>query len=361
MVCFSITIAMLASVMRGCYFYLCADAACGRSPETYVLPEDITALKAAMTQGSDAWFIKPARGSEGKGHTIVQTPSEVDKVLKAKPKLRRVAQRYIANPLLLHNRKFDLRIYICITSFDPLCVYVSDLGFVKLAAEQWQKGHYTNRSIHWANMAVNKDHQNFAISTGTGTIAESPNSSRFTHEQFKKYLVSEMGVDPSVVWQKIDALCVHTVLAAVPKIRAALRDCGSSAGSFEMFGLDVVLDSDFKPWLLEVNCGPSISSPSEMDWQIKGGVLADMLNLVGLPTYPPNEPQRGCCGKLKVLQTFEDEQSRMSPNLRRLYPTAVTSADTKQQGKRLQQGMSELDVVLLDWISSGEDAGALIR
>ena len=342
------------------------DSACCRAPETYVLPEDIAALKAAMAQGRDAWFIKPARGSEGNGHTIVQLASEVDDVLKVKPKLARVAQRYIENPLLLHKRKFDLRIYICISSFDPLCIYVSDLGFAKLAAEQWQKGCYTNRSIHWANMAVNKDHQNFAISTGTGTIAESPNSSRFTHEQFKQHLISEMGADPVVVWQRIDALCVNAVLAALPNIRAALRDRGSSAGCFEMFGLDVVLDTDLKPWLLECNCGPSISSPSELDWQIKGGVLADVLNLVGLPISPPNEPPSGRCGyekstslspdQLKALQAFEDEQARMAPHLRRLYPTAESSVSTEQR-----KGMSVLDIVLSDWVSSGEDASALIQ
>lgn len=42
---------------------------------------------------------------------------------------------------------------------------------------------------------------------------------------------------------------------------------------FEVLGFDILLDSQFKPWLLEVNLAPSFNSDSPLDTHIKSQVL----------------------------------------------------------------------------------------
>ena len=37
-----------------------------------------------------------------------------------------VVSRYISNPLLVDGYKFDLRIYVAVTSFEPLRAYIFD-------------------------------------------------------------------------------------------------------------------------------------------------------------------------------------------------------------------------------------------
>ena len=50
---------------------------------------------------------------------------------------------------------------------------------------------------------------------------------------------------------------------------------------FELYGFDVMLDEKLRPWLLEVNTSPSLSSSSPLDKKIKTTLVCDTFNLVG--------------------------------------------------------------------------------
>lgn len=55
------------------------------------------------------------------------------------------------------------------------------------------------------------------------------------------------------------------------------RNCG-----FELYGFDILIDSNLKPWIMEVNVCPSLSSSSPMDRKIKHILLTDTLNIIGM-------------------------------------------------------------------------------
>lgn len=54
---------------------------------------------------------------------------------------------------------------------------------------------------------------------------------------------------------------------------------------FEIYGFDILIDSNLRPWLLEVNVLPSLSSSSPMDKFIKTLLLSDTLYLVGFRLF----------------------------------------------------------------------------
>ena len=76
-----------------------------------------------------------------------------------------VVSRYIDNPLLLFGHKFDLRIYVVVTCYDPLRVYVFREGLVRFATKKYSSqlddpskddggsvyAHLTNYSINKKN------------------------------------------------------------------------------------------------------------------------------------------------------------------------------------------------------------------
>jgi len=54
---------------------------------------------------------------------------------------------------------------------------------------------------------------------------------------------------------------------------------------YEVYGFDVMIDHKLRPWLLEVNVCPSLSSSSPYDKQVKTLLLCDTLHLVGYKIF----------------------------------------------------------------------------
>jgi tubulin polyglutamylase TTLL6/13 len=51
---------------------------------------------------------------------------------------------------------------------------------------------------------------------------------------------------------------------------------------FEVLGLDILLDHNLKPYLLEVNHSPSFTTDSALDKHVKSKVIIDTLNLLNV-------------------------------------------------------------------------------
>ncbi|CAF1690940.1 unnamed protein product, partial [Adineta ricciae] len=77
---------------------------------------------ATFQREKGIWIIKPVASSQGKGIFLINHPDQVplDENL--------VISRYIDNPLLIDGYKFDVRIYVAVTSYDPLVVYLYEEG-----------------------------------------------------------------------------------------------------------------------------------------------------------------------------------------------------------------------------------------
>jgi tubulin polyglutamylase TTLL1 len=77
-------------------------------------------------------------------------------------------------------------------------------------------------------------------------------------------------------------LIVHS-LKAVQNVIINDKHC------FECYGYDVMLDSDLKPWLIEVNASPSLSTTTTTDRILKTQLIAEVMDLV----FPPNFLEAG--------------------------------------------------------------------
>jgi len=117
--------------------------------------------------------------------------------------------------------------------------------------------------------------------------------------QLKRYF-DKIGVDYRVIMHRIKDVLIKTLISAEPHIYNTTSRCTKHRNvCFELFGFDILLDSKLKPWLLEVNISPSLSSSSPLDKKIKTVLICDTLNLVGVHPYDRNQYQKETEQQLK--------------------------------------------------------------
>lgn len=103
------------------------------------------------------WYIyKPTMAARGEDIQLFQNLSQLtDEQLKKFS----VIQEYMTDNLLYHNHKFDLRVFILVTSVDPFIVYLYDEGIGRFASSEYVAPNATNyldKHVHLTNFAVNK-------------------------------------------------------------------------------------------------------------------------------------------------------------------------------------------------------------
>lgn len=198
-------------------------------------------------------------------------------------------QRYIANPLLINGKKFDLRIYVVVTSFDPLRIYMHRDGLARFATHKYRndRQNLRNRFMHLTNYSVNKKSKYFERNE-SAELDEA--GSKWSIQALRKYLRGN-GIDDNALWERIADLVTKTIISVDGTMNTLMKTLVSSKGGscFELFGFDVMIDENLKPWLIEVNTSPSLSSSSPIDKVIKNNVITDLFNMVGFVSYDRKE------------------------------------------------------------------------
>ena len=72
-----------------------------------------------------------------------------------------VISKYIYKPLLINGLKFDIRMYVLVTSLDPLRIYLYNEGLVRFASEPYQMSDKQKKFSHLTNYSVNKKSDTF--------------------------------------------------------------------------------------------------------------------------------------------------------------------------------------------------------
>jgi tubulin polyglutamylase TTLL4 len=74
-----------------------------------------------------------------------------------------LASRYLMNPHLINGLKYDLRVYVLVTSFCPLKVYIYNDGLVRFATELYDldSKKINQKFIHLTNFSINKKNTKF--------------------------------------------------------------------------------------------------------------------------------------------------------------------------------------------------------
>lgn len=67
-------------------------------------------------------------------------------------------------PHLINGLKYDLRLYVFITSYEPLTIYLYDEGLVRFATSPYNTKDTKAKFAHLTNFSVNKKNSNYKYS-----------------------------------------------------------------------------------------------------------------------------------------------------------------------------------------------------
>nr|XP_020671249.1 tubulin polyglutamylase TTLL13-like isoform X2 [Pogona vitticeps] len=264
-------------------------------PRTWCLPADYGDFQAYGRMRKNRTYIcKPDSGCQGRGIFITRNPKEI------KHGEHMICQQYIAKPFLIDGFKFDMRIYVLITSCDPLKIFVYEEGLARFATMRYiepSSGNLDDICMHLTNYAINKHNENFVRDDNTGSKRKLSTLNTWMREH---------NYDTAELWRDIEDIIIKTLIAAHPVLKHNYRTCFpnhiSGCACFEILGFDILLDRKLKPWLLEVNHSPSFTTDSRLDREVKDALLCDALNLINLRA----------CDKKKVL---EEDKRRVKERL----------------------------------------------
>ena len=278
-------------------------------PHVYSMPEDYHYFQQAAWENPDKrWLLKPKNASKGKGIRLVEDPADVPMDASW------LVQEYLEHPHTMHGRKYVLRLYVLVSSVTPLRVYVYQQGFAKLASLPYNDENAANPYSYLTNPDIN------ALNLDAEVPVEFVD-----FERYRAWL-REQGHDDNTLFARIDDAVALTCLAAQEPMRERCRAIGAdSRGCYELMGIDCLIDENLKPWVLECNLSPSLEvcagpdSGGRIEESIKGGLVADLVELVGLNQPAMDKPDQS--PEQQVIQQTRDELGR-SGGFRNLIPGA---------------------------------------
>uniref|UniRef100_A0A671YQQ3 Tubulin tyrosine ligase-like family, member 7 n=1 Tax=Sparus aurata TaxID=8175 RepID=A0A671YQQ3_SPAAU len=302
-------------------------------PKTWIFPAEYTQFQNYVKElrrkrKQKTFIVKPANGAMGHGISLIRNCEK----LPAQEHF--IVQEYLDKPFLMEGYKFDLRIYILVTSCDPLRIFLYNDGLVRMGTEKYHAPSEANLSqlyMHLTNYSVNKHNENFERDE---TVDK---GSKRSISWFTEFLRTN-DYDVAKFWGDVSELVVKTLIVAEPHVLHAYRMCrpgqppGSDSVCFEVLGFDIILDRKLKPWLLEINRAPSFGTDQKIDYDVKKGVLLNALKLLNI---------RASDKKRNLAQQKAEAQRRLygHGSMKKL---SAASSDWEKQRQTLERRREEL-------------------
>lgn len=262
----------------------------------YLLDNILTYRPQLNCEGCyNIWIVKPSAYSRGKG---IEISSKLDCIMDiiTETNKKYVVQKYIGKnnffniaksyimsivvtmlkthywfvfseePLLIYDTKFDIRQYYLVTSTYPLVIWMYKDCYLKFSSKTYsvKKLH---KAIHLTNHSVQRHYKNTAH-----RHPELPKSNMWNLNNYKRYL-NKMG--KRNVWDKVVYPSMKKVIIGI--MLSSQDSLVTSKNRFELFGCDFILDSNFTPWLIEVNHHPDLGATTEVTANMCPEVVTDII------------------------------------------------------------------------------------
>ena len=178
-------------------------------------------------------------------------------------------QEYIQNPFLVNGYKLNLRLFMLVICHNnKKNIYIHKSGKCLYTVQKYDNNLNFNSNI--TSYLSNKHIYD---------------TNPLSFEQFRMYLLKK-NIDDIQVFKKIKNIMVK--LATAIQNHICNFDKLSQIRTFQLFGVDIILDHKLNPKLLEINKGPNMFPVNKDDSQIKQSIYRDLYDKAHAVESPIN-------------------------------------------------------------------------
>jgi tubulin polyglutamylase TTLL4 len=166
----------------------------------------------------------------------------ISKKSRVQKKRDYLISEYVAEPHLINGLKYDLRVYVVVTSYSPLRIYLFEEGLTRFATEKYTNNlsQLTKRYVHLTNYAINKNSKNF-FKNKDSHVDNIGNKWSLT--AWKKEITNQ-GKDIDLLMSKIQDVIIKTLISAEPfMLDMHSKSPEHKNNCFELYGFDILIDN----------------------------------------------------------------------------------------------------------------------
>jgi len=261
-------------------------------PETFLYPDQKKLIFEKFHNyhydPKDVWLFKPARDSFGNGVHIIDNYTDIEKT-----KIRNfLITRYIMNPLMIKNKKFDMRAYVLVTGMNPLKIYFYKDGYLKIPVKNFTLDHeYINEGcVHITTSDTNLEcFEGKEYKYDTDIYDESSNF--WSYVFFERYC-QRYGINYTDIIEQFKDIFIKTFISLNSDFIKLINENNlKDRNLYQIYGLDLLVDDNYKVHLLELNRSPSMRGGHAVADYIYENIIADTLNIVGIVPFAHDNTQ----------------------------------------------------------------------
>ena len=232
--------------------------------------EELNITQESIDGATNTWIMKPGAKSRGRGVIPQNNLADIMKLADSSKEEKWVIQKYIEKPLLVHNVKFDIRQWFMVTDWNPLTLYFYQDSYLRFGSKAFTLEDL-DPSIHLCNNSIQKKF----VSSQSKNEASFAQGNMWTCQAFKKHL------DKQGKLSKWDDVIYPVMKKSIQRVMMTIQDViEDRKNSFELYGADFMIDTDYNAWLIEINCSPAMGGTTRVTEKLCSEVLDDVIKVV---------------------------------------------------------------------------------